>query len=164
MIWNQRKKRWRRQKGSDSFYKKYKTNVQRAVEASAKLWSWRRLSPNGRWNWTLPSSNRRIWRCWVVTLKWISIKPLLGLKGSSVWTSHCEGFCWHFQLIHSGGSGGRLGDHIREPGDPKLKARSQCPDVISCFPIFQTEQFIGNDTSSNTVRSFTKRYTLPSGA
>merc|ERR1712241_816019 len=27
----------------------------------------------------------------------------------------------------------------------------------------QTEQFIGNDTSSNTVRSFTKRYTLPSG-
>merc|ERR1712183_943182 len=27
----------------------------------------------------------------------------------------------------------------------------------------QTEQFIGNDTSSNTSRSFTKRYTLPSG-
>merc|ERR1712156_338 len=27
----------------------------------------------------------------------------------------------------------------------------------------QTEHFIGNDTSSNTMRSFTKRYTLPSG-
>merc|ERR1712172_108824 len=27
----------------------------------------------------------------------------------------------------------------------------------------QTEQVIGNDTSSNTSRSFTKRYTLPSG-
>merc|ERR1711913_240299 len=27
----------------------------------------------------------------------------------------------------------------------------------------QTEQIIGNDTSSNTSRSFTKRYTLPSG-
>merc|ERR1712080_664375 len=27
----------------------------------------------------------------------------------------------------------------------------------------QTEHFIGNDPSSNTMRSFTKRYTLPSG-
>merc|ERR1712037_76448 len=27
----------------------------------------------------------------------------------------------------------------------------------------KTEQIIGNDTSSNTSRSFTKRYTLPSG-
>ena len=46
-----------------------------------------------------------------------------------------------------------------------LKWRQHCftfhnKTYVVCF---QTEQMIGNNTSSNTSRSFTKRYTLPSG-